>query len=41
MMMTDETPKMKTMFGGETSGGFFDLPLASVGDIANADIVVL
>lgn len=40
-MMTDETPKMKTMFGGETSGGFFDLPLASVGDIADADIVVL
>jgi len=28
------------MFGGTPSGGFFDLPVAPVGDTANADIVV-
>lgn len=29
------------MFGGAPSGGFFDLPMAAVGDTANADIVVI
>ena len=32
---------MKSMFGGTPSGGFFDLPTALPGDIANADIVIL
>lgn len=39
--MSTETPKMKTMFGGEVSGGFFDLPMAEPGDASTADIVVV
>jgi agmatinase len=39
--MSDTSPKMKAMFGGEPSGGFFDLPLANPGDTADADIILL
>ena len=39
--MSEQTPEMKAMFGGQTSGGFFDLPLASPGDTQQADIVIL
>jgi len=34
-------PEMKAMFGGETGGGFFDLPLTRPGDMRNADIILL
>ena len=36
-----EAPKMKAMFGGQTRGGFFDLPLESISDTSDADIIVL
>ncbi len=36
-----KTPKMKSMFGGEPSGGFFDLPVAEPGDTRDADLVVI
>jgi agmatinase len=39
--MSDQTPEMKTMFGGKPRGGFFDLPLARPGDTRNADIILL
>lgn len=39
--MTIESPKMKSMFGGEVSGGFFDLPIAQPSEVENADIVVI
>lgn len=39
--MTSKTPKMKSMFGGEASGGFFDLPVARASATDNADFVVL
>ena len=39
--MNDAPPKMKAMFGGEPSGGFFDLPMAKPGDTADADIILL
>ena len=39
--MNQTTPEMKSMFGGRTRGGFFDLPLASPGDTRDADIVIL
>ena len=32
---------MKAMFGGEPSGGFFDLPMAKPGDTADADIILM
>jgi len=38
--MSESSPKMKAMFGGEPSGGFFDLPLANPGDTADADIIL-
>ena len=39
--MKEPSPKMKSMFGGEPSGGFFDLPLAKPGDTGDADIILL
>jgi agmatinase len=39
--MSESSPKMKAMFGGEPSGGFFDLPLASPGETTDADIILL
>ena len=39
--MVNETPKMKSMFGGEPTGGFFDLPLQKPKDTRHADIVLL
>ncbi len=36
--MTIESPKMKSMFGGTPSGGFFDLPLRLPTDTHEADI---
>ena len=39
--MSDSFPKMKAMFGGEPSGGFFDLPMAKPGDAGDADIIIL
>lgn len=39
--MSEKSPAMKAMFGGKPGGGFFDLPLASRGDCAAADIVLL
>jgi agmatinase len=39
--MSKQTPEMKAMFGGETRGGFFDLPLADPGDTRDADVVIL
>ena len=39
--MATDAPKMKSMFGGKPSGGFFDLPLASPSDTDEADIVIM
>jgi agmatinase len=39
--MTTDAPKMKAMFGGKPTGGFFDLPLVNPGDTSGADIIVL
>ena len=39
--MNDAPPKMKAMFGGEPSGGFFDLPIAKPGDTAGVDIILM
>jgi len=39
--MTTQSPKMKSMFGGQPRGGFFDLPLLSAGEIADASIVLM
>jgi agmatinase len=39
--MSKSPPEMKAMFGGEPSGGFFDLPLARPGDTSDADIILL
>ena len=39
--MNEPSPKMKTMFGGEPGGGFFDLPLTKPGDTGDADIILL
>ena len=39
--MTTKNPKMKSMFGGAPSGGFFDLPVAEPGDTRDADIVII
>ena len=39
--MSTKTPKMKSMFGGAPSGGFFDLPVAEPGDTRDADLVVI
>lgn len=33
--------KMGNMFGGGTEGGFFDIPVASAGDVAGARMVVM
>jgi len=38
--MNETAPKMKAMFGGQPSGGFFDLPIASPGDCGSADIIL-
>ncbi|MFT5505420.1 MAG: agmatinase [Gammaproteobacteria bacterium] len=39
--MSNEIPKMKSMFGGELTGGFFDVPFKTPEDTNEADIVVL
>jgi agmatinase len=39
--MSITPPKMKSMFGGTPSGGFFDLPLTSADDTRDAGIVLL
>ena len=39
--MSNQSPKMKSMFGGTPSGGFFDLPLRSPSDTGDADIVLV
>jgi agmatinase len=39
--MSNKTPKMKSMFGGEPTGGFFDLPLKTSEDTTEVDIVLL
>jgi len=39
--MKDDNPKMQSMFGGESSGGFFDIPVAKQNDTQKADIVVM
>ena len=39
--MKTDSPKMKNLFGGDVSGGFFDLPLGKPGDATDLDIVVL
>ena len=39
--MSEQNPKMKSMFGGTPGGGFFDLPTASPGDSGDADIVIV
>ena len=39
--MNEPSPKMKAMFGGEPSGGFFDLPLAKPGATGDADLILL
>lgn len=38
--MTEDSPKMKSLFGGQPQGGFFDLPLAGPEQASEADIVV-
>ncbi|MEM7207758.1 MAG: arginase family protein [Pseudomonadota bacterium] len=38
--MSDDKPKMKSMFGGEPSGGFLDMPVSRVGDTRGCDVVV-
>ena len=39
--MNSPAPKMKSMFGGTPSGGFFDLPLKTAGDVDDAGIVLM
>ena len=39
--MSEDNPKMRSMFGGESSGGFFGLPVAQPGEIGDADIVLI
>jgi agmatinase len=39
--MATDTPEMKSMFGGNPSGGFLDLPLTSPSDTDEADIVIM
>lgn len=39
--MSSQSPKMKSMFGGTPSGGFFDLPMTSPGDSLDAKIVLM
>ncbi len=39
--MSLQTPAMKSMFGGNPSGGFFDLPLLEAGDSQDASIILL
>ena len=39
--MTNDSPNMKSIFGGTPTGGFFDLPLESPADTHEADIVVM
>lgn len=39
--MKPKSPEMKSMFGGQPSGGFFDLPLLNPDDTEQADIVLL
>ncbi|MDH5356618.1 MAG: arginase family protein [Gammaproteobacteria bacterium] len=36
-----KSPEMKSMFGGQPGGGFFDLSLLKPGDTSKADIVLL
>ena len=39
--MNSDSPKMKSMFGGTPSGGFFDLPTAVPGEVRDADIIII
>ncbi len=39
--MSEQSPKMKAMFGGTPGGGFFDLPLVSGDAIGDADVVIV
>ena len=39
--MSSKSPKMQSMFGGEASAGFFDLPMGQAGELDSADIVVM
>ena len=39
--MSDSKPRMGAMFGGETDGGFFDLPRVNPHDDVEADIAML
>ncbi len=39
--MISKTPKMKSMFGGTPTGGFFDLPTTAPGEVGDADIIIL
>ena len=39
--MSDGNPKMGSMFGGDSSGGFFGIPMAQPGDAGDADIVLM
>jgi len=39
--MTENSPEMKSMFGGQPSGGFFDLPLLAPDETDRADIILL
>nr|WP_282610426.1 arginase family protein [Pelagibius sp. Alg239-R121] len=40
-MVETKHPKMGSMFGGQASGGLFDIPLAQPGEAEDADIVVM
>jgi agmatinase len=39
--VTEQKPKMRSMFGGKASGGIFDIPVAEVGNTRDADMVVI
>ncbi|MEM7562180.1 MAG: arginase family protein [Pseudomonadota bacterium] len=39
--MSENTPKMKSMFGGNPGGGFFDLPVVPRNETPHADIAIL
>ncbi|MDJ0776983.1 MAG: arginase family protein [Gammaproteobacteria bacterium] len=39
--MNDEAPRMKAMFGGQTQGGFFDLPVQDPSCTDTADAVLI
>ncbi|MEM7539855.1 MAG: arginase family protein [Chloroflexota bacterium] len=39
--MTANTPVMHDLFGGQTDGGFLGIPMANIGDVGNASMVLL